>query len=94
MIGCLCSTSEQISERRRQSDPSRFKADFYRTSNAILFIESEHEQATRIAAGAGKPVLCTGTQEIVLPTSPNQALGEMEIAGHCRLGRIQMSIAS
>lgn len=56
-------------ERQRRMVHGSFKADFYRRSNAVLFIESEYDQATMIAKVAGKPVLCTQTQEVVSPTS-------------------------
>jgi uncharacterized HAD superfamily protein len=54
-------------ERQRRSAHAGFKADFYRASNTILFIESDYDQATKIAAASGKPVLCTETQKMVLP---------------------------
>jgi uncharacterized HAD superfamily protein/hypoxanthine phosphoribosyltransferase len=56
-------------ERQRQSAHASFKADFYRASDAVLFIESEYDQANRIAQASGKPVLCTETQKMVLPVS-------------------------
>lgn len=56
-------------ERRRLAAHGRFKAEVYRRSNAILFIESEHNQAVNIAKLSGKPVLCVETHEIITPTS-------------------------
>ncbi|TJV06772.1 MAG: phosphoribosyltransferase, partial [Mesorhizobium sp.] len=44
-----------------------FKAEFYRKSDAILFIESEHEQALKIAKLSGKPVLCVETNIVSFP---------------------------
>lgn len=56
-------------ERQRRSAHAGFKADFYRRSDAVLFIESEYDQAIKIATASEKPVLCTETQEMVLPVS-------------------------
>jgi uncharacterized HAD superfamily protein/adenine/guanine phosphoribosyltransferase-like PRPP-binding protein len=54
-------------ERQRLGAHGSFKAEFYRKSNAILFIESEHEQALRIARLSGKPVLCVETNIVSFP---------------------------
>ena len=54
-------------ERQRLGAHGSFKADFYRKSNAILFIESEHEQALKIAKLSGKPVLCVESNMVSLP---------------------------
>ncbi len=54
-------------ERQRLGAHGSFKADFYRKSNAILFIESEHEQALKIAKLSGKPVLCVESNMVALP---------------------------
>jgi len=56
-------------ERQRLAAHGRFKAEVYKRSNAILFIESEHSQAVNIAKLSGKPVLCVETHEIITPTS-------------------------
>ena len=56
-------------ERRRLGAHGSFKAEFYRKSDATLFIESEHEQAEMIARLSGKPVLCIETNRIHLPDS-------------------------
>lgn len=56
-------------ERQRLGAHGRFKAEVYRRSNAILFIESAHNQAVNIAKLSGKPVLCVETHEIITPTS-------------------------
>ncbi|NRP74452.1 Orotate phosphoribosyltransferase [Ensifer psoraleae] len=56
-------------ERQRLAAHGRFKADIYRRSDAILFIESEHDQAVNIAKLSGKPVLCLETQEMITPAS-------------------------
>lgn len=54
-------------ERRRLAAHGKFKAEFYRTADAVLFIESEYEQAVNIAKLSGKPVLCIETQEMISP---------------------------
>lgn len=54
-------------ERQRLGAHGSFKAEFYRKSNAILFIESEHEQALKIAKLSGKPVLCVETNIVSFP---------------------------
>jgi uncharacterized HAD superfamily protein/hypoxanthine phosphoribosyltransferase len=54
-------------ERQRLGVHGGFKAEVYRKSDAILFIESEPDQAERIAALANKPVLCVETQELITP---------------------------
>ena len=56
-------------ERRRLGAHGSFKAEFYRNSDAVLFIESEHGQAETISRQSGKPVLCIETQQIHLPDS-------------------------
>ncbi len=53
--------------RRAQGDYGAFKADVYRRSDWVLFVESEPRQAVAIARGAGKPVLCWETQTLVGP---------------------------
>ncbi|WP_367185515.1 phosphoribosyltransferase family protein [Mesorhizobium ventifaucium] len=54
-------------ERQRLGVHGSFKADFYVKSDAILFIESEHHQAAKIAKLSGKPVLCVETHQVCLP---------------------------
>ncbi len=54
-------------ERQRLGVHGSFKADFYRKSDAMLFIESEHGQAQKIAELSGKPVLCVETNQVVYP---------------------------
>ncbi|MEW6629410.1 MAG: phosphoribosyltransferase [Pseudomonadota bacterium] len=54
-------------ERQRLGAHGSFKAGFYRKSDAILFIESEHQQALKIAELSGKPVLCVETNVVTYP---------------------------
>jgi uncharacterized HAD superfamily protein/adenine/guanine phosphoribosyltransferase-like PRPP-binding protein len=55
-------------ERVRQGAHGAFKAGIYKKSDAILFIESEYEQAKEIARLSGRPVLCIATQHIIYPS--------------------------
>ncbi|TDL81103.1 phosphoribosyltransferase [Palleronia sediminis] len=48
-------------EARAEADLSAFKAETYRRSSALLFIESEIGQAVAIAEATDRPVLCTAT---------------------------------
>ncbi|EHH07679.1 phosphoribosyltransferase [Mesorhizobium amorphae] len=54
-------------ERQRLGVHGSFKADFYAKTDAILFIESEHQQALKIAKLSGKPVLCVETHLVTYP---------------------------
>ncbi|MDF3154434.1 phosphoribosyltransferase family protein [Mesorhizobium sp. XAP10] len=64
-------------ERQRLGAHGSFKADFYRKSDAILFIESEHEQALKITELSGKPVLCVETHMVSFPEALSlPALGQ------------------
>ena len=54
-------------ERRAAGNHGRFKGEYYRSSDTILFIESEPWQAVEIARISGKDVLCTGDQQIYRP---------------------------
>ncbi|MCC7251278.1 phosphoribosyltransferase family protein [Hyphomicrobium sp.] len=54
--------------RLKAQSHATFKAEVYgRTSGALLFIESEREQAQDICRLAGKPVLSLGSQELFTP---------------------------
>jgi uncharacterized HAD superfamily protein/hypoxanthine phosphoribosyltransferase len=55
------------SERQRLNAHGSFKADAYRSVNAILFVESDLAQAKTIAKSAGKPVLCVEAQQVFYP---------------------------
>jgi len=46
---------------------AKFKAEVYRSTKALLFIESSKEQAYEIVRLTGKPVLCTETGEMISP---------------------------
>ncbi|MET0285275.1 MAG: phosphoribosyltransferase family protein, partial [Polyangiales bacterium] len=57
-------------ERQRLNAHASFKADVYaHLSDALLFIESERDQAIEIARLSGKPALSLGTQEVMTPGS-------------------------
>ncbi|AHI05694.1 hypothetical protein BDW_05940 [Bdellovibrio bacteriovorus W] len=51
-------------ERRLVGNYSKNKANFYKNSKAILFIESDVRQAMEIAAHSGKPVFCTDSNKM------------------------------
>ncbi|WP_415183139.1 phosphoribosyltransferase [Phaeovulum sp.] len=55
--------------RQRLAAHGSFKGEYYRDSDAILFIESENRQALRIAEIAGKPVLCLQTNRMITPSN-------------------------
>jgi uncharacterized HAD superfamily protein/adenine/guanine phosphoribosyltransferase-like PRPP-binding protein len=55
-------------ERQRMGAHGSFKAEFYRRSDAELFIESEYGQAVKIAKLSGKPVLCLETHQMISPS--------------------------
>ncbi len=55
-------------ERQRLFAHGTFKGNYYRDSDAILFVESENRQAKQIAEIAGKPVLCLQTHSMIQPT--------------------------
>lgn len=46
---------------------AKFKAEAYKSTKALLFIESSKEQAYEIVRLTGKPVLCTETGEMINP---------------------------
>jgi uncharacterized HAD superfamily protein len=50
-----------------------FKAEIYKATDALLFVESSLRQAVGIAGLAGKPVLCMETREMVYPSLAAQA---------------------
>lgn len=54
-------------ERQRLKAHGSFKAEVYRKSDALLFIESEPAQAEAIARLSGKPVFCVETQQMISP---------------------------
>jgi uncharacterized HAD superfamily protein len=52
-------------ERQRLAAHGSFKASYYKSSKAPLFIESELDQARHIAQASGKPVLCLETHTLI-----------------------------
>jgi len=56
-------------DRRRLRAHSPHKAKVYRETDAVLFYESELEQAKDIARLSGRPVLCTADMTLQLPTA-------------------------
>jgi uncharacterized HAD superfamily protein/adenine/guanine phosphoribosyltransferase-like PRPP-binding protein len=55
-------------EKQRLSSQVSFKADYYRKSDAVLFIESENREAQTIARRSGKPVMCLESQTLIEPS--------------------------
>lgn len=62
-------------ERRRRKAHAGFKAQVFRQSDTILFIESEERQAAEIAWASGKPVLSLETHRL-------HARGGLGLEGH------------
>jgi uncharacterized HAD superfamily protein/adenine/guanine phosphoribosyltransferase-like PRPP-binding protein len=54
-------------ERIRQGAHCAHKIRVYKQTGAALFYESDPGQAQEIARGSGKPVLCVGTMEMMMP---------------------------
>lgn len=50
-------------ERRNNNLHATFKAEYYKKTNAVLFIESEERQAVEINNISGKPVFCIENQK-------------------------------
>ncbi|MEL7049108.1 MAG: phosphoribosyltransferase family protein [Pseudomonadota bacterium] len=64
-------------ERRKRQVHGQFKAEYYGSSDATLFVESELRQAQVIQRVTQKPVLCTQTQTLV----DGAAVGSMPANG-------------
>lgn len=64
--------------RRRLGAHGTFKADVYRRSDASIFIESEIDQARKIADLSGKDVICFADHTVYRP-------GALSVAGNVRL---------
>lgn len=63
--------------RQRLGIHARFKAEYYRNSDATLFIESERQQATDISQISGKPALWLSGRVLFQPDrSPDQVVLE------------------
>lgn len=58
-------------DRVRMGGHGEYKAHIYKNTDAVLFIESEYQQARVIAEQSGKPVLCMATQHIIYPSMAN-----------------------
>lgn len=61
-------------ERQRAGAHGSFKADYYRGSDAVLFIESELPQARQIARLSRKPVLCLETHTLIDAATADSAI--------------------
>lgn len=74
-------------ERIRLAPHGRFKGEFYRNSDALLFIESEVRQARQIAQVSGKPVLCTENQQVYMPDAISVEALERRVSALTRFAR-------
>ncbi len=52
-------------ERALEGNHAKFKADIYKNCDAILFFESDYNQAVDIVKMTGKPVFCIETMELM-----------------------------
>ena len=52
-------------ERMKANNHAEHKAEYYKETDAILFVESSYVQAVKIAQIAKKPVFCIETQQII-----------------------------
>lgn len=52
-------------ERMRANNHAEHKAEYYKNTDALLFVESSYIQAVKIAEIAKKPVFCIETQQII-----------------------------
>lgn len=53
--------------RVRLGNHASFKSDVYKSTEAVLFIESSYQQARDIARRVGRPVFCTEIGEMINP---------------------------
>lgn len=61
----MLDASHEDARKRLAENSGTFKAEIYRKTNSVLFVESDHEQAVNIARNSGKPVLSVEKQRIV-----------------------------
>ena len=54
-------------ERRDNFEQAKFKADIYKKSNCVLFIESNYEQAVKICEYSGKQVFSVSNKKLINP---------------------------
>lgn len=54
-------------ERMRAGNHAEFKAEIYKNSDSILFIESDYAQAVEICRISQKPVFCVGNKSMINP---------------------------
>lgn len=59
--------------RLEQGNHARYKASVYRSTDSIMFIESDPGQAANICQQSKKPVFCYGTNEMIRPGLSNRA---------------------
>ena len=59
-------------ERALSGNHAQFKAEVYKKCDAILFFESEYNQAVDICRLSGKPVFCVETMELLNSEHPGE----------------------
>lgn len=71
--------------RERSGLHAKFKADAYRSTGAILFVESSPGLAARIAEESGLPVMCLTTNRVIgSPTAERYDIARQRILGVIR----------
>lgn len=63
--------------RQASGKHAAFKADVYKSTDTLLFIESSSKQAREIARVARKPVLCVETQQMIYPSLLPYAINQL-----------------
>ena len=63
-------------ERAIDFDHARYKADFYKETDAIIFFESNYDQALRICQLSGKPVYCVDNRKLI---KSDNVIGKMKV---------------
>lgn len=63
-------------ERAIEFDHARYKADFYKETDAIIFFESNYDQALRICQLSGKPVYCVDNRKLI---NSDNVIGKMKV---------------
>lgn len=80
--------------RRAAGNHAAFKADHYRKTNAILFIESSLSQAGDIVRLSGRPVYCIEGREMIQPESLAQLVYQSRLLAASLRHRSRHSVKS
>lgn len=57
----------EAEERKTNFNHGKFKANFYKTTNCFLFIESDYTQAIEIVQASNKQVFCVDKRKLITP---------------------------